>query len=82
VGNPLHHATITQENVGIVIDDIMSGTIKLRRQRLLCQRHANTIGNTLAQRPGGSFDTGGIAVFRMARGLRVQLTKLFQVINR
>ena len=42
---------------------------------------ANRIGNPLPQRAGGGFNTGGIAVFRMAGGFRVQLTEVANIVN-
>jgi hypothetical protein len=34
------------------------------------------------ERPGGSLDAGRVAVFRMARGLAVQLAEILQVVDR
>ncbi|PPE60915.1 hypothetical protein F152LOC_02780 [Pectobacterium brasiliense] len=82
VGNPFHHAAVTQKRVGVMVDNLMTRAVELRRQRALGNRHTDCVGNPLTQRAGGGFNAGGVAVFRVTRSFRVQLAKVFQFFNR
>ena len=83
--NALHQTAVAGERVGVVVDDIVSGTVELRRQRTLGQRHADRVGQTLAERPGRRLDTRRQSVLRVAGGaLRIvcsqtHLNKLFEL---
>lgn len=50
VGDAFHHAAVTHEGVGVVVDNVVARTVKLRRQRFFCNRHTDCVGNTLTQR--------------------------------
>ena len=76
-----HQTAITEEGVGLVIDDIVTGTVELCGENFLSQRHTNRVTNTLTQRASGGFYTGGITVFRVTRGLGVQLAEVFNLFN-
>ena len=78
VGDPLHQTAIAHKHPGIVIDNVVAGTVKLRRQRALGNRHADGVGQPLAKRAGGCLDAGSIAVFRVAGRFRMELAKVFQ----
>ena len=65
VRNALHQAAIAQKNIGVVIDDIDPIVIEGARHFALGDRHADRIGESLAQRPGSRFHAGRDAVFRM-----------------
>ena len=45
-------------------------------------RHADGIGEPLAERAGGRLDAGGVAVFGMAGGLRAELAEALQLVER
>ncbi len=77
-----HKTAITEEGIGIVINNFMAGAIKLARQYLFRQCHSHSVTNALAQRAGSSLYPRGIAVFRMARSLGMQLTEVFNFFNR
>ncbi len=77
-----HHAAVAHKGVGEVVNNVVARTVKLRRKGLLSNRHTHSIGNTLAQRTGRGFHTGGVTHFRVARGFRVQLTEVFQLVDR
>ena len=81
VGDAFHHAAITQETVGVMVDNSVPFTVELARQHLLRQCHAHRIGNTLTQRAGGGFDARGVAVFRVAGGGATQLTEVLDVVQ-
>jgi len=76
-----HHATITQKHVGIVIDDLVARLVEFRRQQLFRHRHSHCIGDTLAERAGGGFNTRRVAVFGMTRGLGMHLAETLQLIH-
>ena len=82
MGDAFHHAAVAHEGVGVVVDNVVTWTVKLRRQRFFCNRHTDCVGNTLTQRTGGGFHTSGITYFRVARSFRVQLTEVFQFFHR
>ncbi|MOA15582.1 hypothetical protein D3C78_1357470 [compost metagenome] len=81
MGNTFHHAAIAEEHVGVVVDDVVAVAVELRRQHLLRQRHADGVGETLAERAGGGLDAGGVAVLRVTRGARVHLAEILQVFD-
>ena len=81
VGNTFHHAAIAHEYVGIVIDDVVAAFIEVGCQGLFRNRHAHRIGDALSQRAGGGFHARGVAVFRMAWGLGVQLAEILQIVD-
>ena len=70
VRDALHHATVTEEDPGVVIDDVMAFAIKLRRQQLFGQCHTNGSGNALTERTGGGLDTDRRIVLGMTRSAR------------
>jgi hypothetical protein len=78
VRDAFHQAAVAEEDVGVVIDDGVAGAVELGGQHLLGQRHADGVGDALAERAGGGLDAGGVAVFRVARGLAVQLAEFFR----
>ena len=47
VGNTFHQATITQEGVGVVINDFVTLLVKLRSQGPFRKGHTYGVGNTL-----------------------------------
>ena len=76
MGNALHQATITNEYIGMVIDNLILIPIELGRQCFLGDGHSHRVGQPLTQGTGGGLDTGGIAVFGVTGGLRTQLPEL------
>ena len=66
----------------MVIDDVVALLVEAAGQRLFGNRHADGIGDALAERTGGGLDARGIAVFRVTRGLGVQLAEVFQLFDR
>ena len=77
-----HQAAVADENVGPVVDDRVAGTVELRREQPLGERHADRVGESLAERPGRRFDAGRDADFRMARRHRVQLAEALELVDR
>ena len=65
----------------MVVDDSVAIAVELGSEGFLCQRHPDGVGDALPQRPGRGLDAGGIAIFRVARRLAVELAELFQIFN-
>ena len=67
VGDAFHQAAVTEESVGVVVDDAVTGAVELGCQYFLGQREADSVGDALTQWAGGCFNPGGVAEFRVAR---------------
>ena len=81
-GYALHEAAVAAERVGVVVDDLIAGLVECRSEMTLCDGHADSHRHAGAERAGRSLDTDRMAVFRMARSLRAELTELFEVVER
>ncbi len=82
VGDALHQATVPEEDVGVVVDDVVALAIELGGQHFLRQRHADRIGQPLAEGAGGGLDARRVAVLRVTRRLAVQLAEILQLLHR
>ena len=82
VGDAFHHAAITQEHVGVVVDYRVARAVELRAHDFFCQGKAHGIGQTLTQRAGGGLNARRVAQLRVTRGAAVQLAEVFQVVDR
>ncbi len=51
----LHQTAIAHEHPGVMVNDLMAGAIKLRRQRPFGDGHPDGVRQPLAQRAGGGF---------------------------
>ena len=80
-GDPLHHAAVAHQRIGVVIDHWEAGAVKLGRQVLFRHRHADSVGNALTQRAGRGLHAHGMAVFGVAGGLGVELTEVLEIIH-
>ncbi len=76
-----HQATITRKHVGKVIDDFEIFAVELCGQRALGNRHAHAIGEALAKRACGGFNSRRVTKFGMAGGTGVKLAEIFQVLD-
>jgi len=81
VGNAFHHAAITQEHVGVVIDDVVARTVELRAQDFFSQCETYGVGQALAQGTGGGLDAWGVAELRVTRSAAMQLAEALEVID-
>eukprot|EP00659_Diplonema_papillatum_P022586 gene22587-biopygen22916 len=81
VGNAFHHAAITEEHVGVVVDNVVVRAVELRSQHFFSQGKTHGVGQALAQWTGGGLNARGVAVFRVARGAAVDLAEVFQVVD-
>jgi hypothetical protein len=65
-----------------MIDDGVAGTIECGGERTLGQCHADGVGKTLAQGPGGALDPEMHLALRMARRLRAELPEILDLVHR
>ena len=78
MGNAFHETAIAHEGIGVVVDDVVAVAIELRSQQRFAERHADRIGNALAQWPGRGLHPRRDADLRVARRARMQLTELLE----
>ena len=77
-----HQASVADEYVRMVIDDRMSGPIELGSEQALGERHADAVRKPLAERTCRRFDAGRYPELGMAGRLRMELTKVTQLVER
>ena len=77
-----HQIAVGDDAEDCVVDDLMSGAVEIGREIFLGHRHANPVGETLAQRAGRRFDAVGVAIFAMARTLAAELAEVHQIAER
>ena len=56
--------------------------VEARRHHLRGDAHADAVRESLAERTGGDFDAGRVAVLGMAGGLRAPLPKTLELLDR
>lgn len=59
-GNALHSATITEEHVNVVVDQLIAGLVEDGGGVLLSNGETDGICETLTKRASGDLDTGGV----------------------
>jgi hypothetical protein len=59
-GDALHSAAITEEHVGVVVDQVEAGLVEDGGGVCLAHGKTNGIGETLAEGSGGDLDTGSV----------------------
>jgi hypothetical protein len=80
-GDTLHVATITHDNVGVVVNEIHTGLVETGSQVLLSESKTDTVGDTLSERTGGDLNTLGKEILGVTGGLGSPLTELFEILN-
>ncbi len=81
VRDALHQAAVAEEHVSVVVDDFVPGLVERGREQLLGERHADGIGETLAERARRGLDAEVPVDFRVARRVRAELPETRQVID-
>ena len=79
VADPLHQAAVAGDHPGVVVDDLAP---EARREALLGDRHADRVGEPLAERPGRRLDALGVAVLGMPGGPRPELAEVLDLLDR
>lgn len=83
-GDALLEAAVTGDaEDGVVERGGALGRIRVEQAALVARRHrhADRVGDTLAQRAGGGLHAGGVAVLRVAGGLRAPGAERLQVVQ-
>jgi hypothetical protein len=65
--------SITQENVGVIVDKLESGFIEFGRRVVLCNRKPNSVGKSLSERTSGNFNAWGIMGFWVTWGNAIDM---------
>ena len=78
MADPLHKAAVASDHPGAMVNQASAETV---RQMTFRHGHANRSGYALAQGPCGRLDTGGMAVFRVAGGIRPPLTEVTDLLH-
>jgi hypothetical protein len=78
LADAFHEAAVTGDHIGIVVDEAVT---ELRIEDAFGKRHADCIGNALAERAGRRFDTGGVAIFGMPCRARTELTEVLDLVD-
>ena len=74
-GDTLHVASISHEDVCVVIDELKTWLVELGTGLALSNGKSNSIGKTLSKWAGGDLDTRGIVGLWVAWGSRVDVLK-------
>src|SRR5262249_29469864 len=80
-GYALHHVAIAADRVDVEIEKRRVRSVVARGEPARRDRHTDAIAATLSERAGGSFDAGGMAVFRMSGRHAVELAKVLDVVE-
>ena len=72
-GNTLHGAAITEEHVGVVVEQLEAGLVEDSTGVGLSNGQTNSVGETLTQRTSGDLNTGGVVSLGVAGGDAVNL---------
>jgi len=67
-GNTLHGATVTEEAVGVVVDEVEAGLVEGTSGLGLGHGKTNSVGETLTKRTSGDLDTGGVVSLGVTGG--------------
>ena len=67
VRDALHQVAVAGDHEGAVVDDLVPRAVEARGEVPLGERHADGVGEALAERPGGGLDARGVAVLGVAR---------------
>ena len=78
VADPLHEAAVAGDDIGVMIDRAVA---EAGVEHAFAQRHADRVGQPLAQRAGRGLDTRRVAVFRVARRLAAELAEILDLLQ-
>ena len=81
VRNALHEAAVAGKHVRVVINDLVPRAVELRGEHFLRERHADTVGKALTQRPGRRLDTQRRLVLRVPGGAAAELPEALDLLE-
>ena len=79
LADAFHEIAVGGEHIGGVIDDVAAED---RREMTLRNCHADGVGQALAERAGGGFDAGGVAMLGMTGRKRAELAEALDLLDR
>ncbi len=79
--NPFHVAPITQNDIGVVINQCQVRLVELCGKMRFSHCQPNRITNSLSERSSCNFYAEGFKVFGVSRGFRFPLTELFNIVD-
>ena len=79
LADAFHQVAIGGEYIGRMVDHIVA---ELGREVPLGDRHADRVGEALAERAGGGLDAGGDEILRMPRRHRAELAEALDLVER
>ena len=74
-------ATITHDDVGVVVNNCVTGLVKFCSEVSFCHCQTDAVSNSLSQGACGNFDAFGNEVFGVSRSFGFPLAKLFDVVE-
>lgn len=74
-GNTLHSTAITEEGVGVVVEQLKAGLVEDTTRVGLGNGQTDSVGETLTQRTSGDLNTGGVVSLGVTRGDAVELLR-------
>ena len=82
VADALHQVAVAAQGINVVVEQRVAGTIEIRGQPALRDRHAHAVADPLAQRAGGRLHARGIEILRMPRAAAAELPEASDFIQR
>src|SRR5438067_7258007 len=74
--------TVARQAKNMLVENAMFAGVEMCLRHFRSHCHTNRVANALPQRAGGTLDAGCVAKFRMSRRFRMQLAKIFDVLDR
>jgi hypothetical protein len=72
-GNTLHSTSISEETVGVVVEELETGLVEAGGEVSLSHGKTDGIGETLSKRTSGDLNTGGVVSLGVTGGLGSKL---------
>ena len=76
------HVAVAREHIGVVVDDLVAGPVVAHGQVGFGQRHADRIGDALAEWARGRLDPLGQMAFRVPRSQAAPLAEALDLLQR
>src|SRR3954447_6739865 len=58
-----HHVTVATDGIDVVVENVETRLVVVRRQPIGCDRHADAVSNPLPQRSSSGFNASSDAIF-------------------
>ncbi len=78
MADAFHQAAVAGDGIGVMVDQAVA---EPRIHQPFGERHADGVGDPLAQRPGGGFDAGRVAVFGVTGGPGAELAEVPELVH-